>query len=245
MKHFAFYITLSLVALSACKEESFKDEADFGYAYLPSDLDYWQEYEVDSIFYDDVSTPSTIDTSHFYIREYYESQFLNASGEENIRVEQYRKQNITDAWYLYQVGSVQVNANSFQRNFKDLRFLNLIFPIRQGVEWQGHSYIDAFDEASLEYLDPNKYDWSYEYLEVDLPYNLSNFSFDSCLFVLQIDEENLFEKKYSKEIYARGVGLVEKEMIILNTQAPPSGASFFERAESGFIYKQTLINYKN
>ncbi|MEZ4978297.1 MAG: hypothetical protein R2772_03285 [Chitinophagales bacterium] len=245
MKHIAFYIVLILFAFSSCKEASFRDEADFGYSYIPKELDYWQEFEVDSIYYDDLSSPSTIDTTHFYIREYYESNFLDASGKENIRVEQYRKQNLSDSWSLYQVGSILINSNGFQRYFKDLRFLNLVFPVREGLEWQGHAYIDAFEEASLEYLDPNRFDWSYEYSEVNIPYNNSNFSFDSCLLVLQIDEENLFEKKYAKEIYARGVGLVEKEVMILETQAPPSAASFLERAESGFIYKQSLIDYKH
>lgn len=239
------YIFLVLFLVASCKEESFQADSDFGYAYQPKELGYWLEYEVDSIYYDNVTSPSTIDSSHFYIREVYDTFFVDASGNESIRVELFKRQNLNDAWQIYQVGSVKFTNSNYERYFNDLRFVNLVFPIRLNIEWQGNAYLDVMDEATLEYLDDTKYDWSYEYTAIDEAQNIGIFSFDSCATIIQIDDENLFEKKYSKEVYAKNIGMVSKEMIFLNTQSPPSGQTFFERAESGFILNYTLIDYKN
>lgn len=231
--------------LLACKKESFQEPQDFGFNYQVRELGHWVDYQVDSIVYSDITDPATVDTFSYFIRESIESSFTDASGNENLRVEIYKKYALNDAWTLNQVGSFLIKKDNFQRNFQDLRFISLTFPVRIGREWQGNVFLDVLNEPSLEFFDDSKYNWTYYYAEVDVPKSLGSFSFDSCATIIQIDEENLFEKKYSNEVYARNVGMIQKSLIILNTQAPPSGASFFERAESGFILNYTLIDYKN
>ena len=243
--HKSIYISFLLLLAIACKKESFQEERDFGYAYQPKEIGYWMEYAVDSFYFNDVTVPSTIDTTRYFIREVYDTTFVNASNEENIRVELYKKYNLNDGWQIDQVGSVHFNENNFQRYFNDIRIVNLTFPVKINQEWAGHVYLDVANEPTLEYLDDTKYDWSYEYTLVDEPENIGTFNFDSCVTVIQIDDENLFEKKYSKEIYAKNVGMVSKEMVFLDTQASPSGQTFIERAETGFILQYTLIDYKN
>jgi hypothetical protein len=234
-----------LIFLLACKKESFQEPQNFGYNYQVRDLGYWIDYQVDSIVFSDITNPASIDTYSYFIRESIESEFEDASGNSNLRVEVYKKYELSDAWSINQAATFTFKEDNFQRNFQDLRFISLIFPVREGREWQGNVFIDVLNEPSLEFLDDDKYNWTYRYTEVDIPKLMGSFSFDSCATVIQIDEENLFEKKYSMEVYARNVGLIQKSLIILNTQAPPSGVSFFERAESGFILNYTLIDYKN
>lgn len=238
-------ICVSLIVLLACKEDSFTPESDFGYAYQPKTPGHWVEYVVDSTIYSDVTSPPTITTSTFYIREQIDSVFSDASGDENIIVTQFRKSNLSDPWDVYQIGSFKITESSHQRYFNDLRFINLIFPVREGREWQGHSFLNVDNEPTLEYLDDTRYDWNYTYTAVDEVVAIDSFTLDSCLTVLQIDEENLFEKKFGQELYAKNIGLISKELLILNTQAPPSGASFIDRAESGFIVTWRLRAYKN
>jgi len=238
-------ILLLLLLTFSCKEDTFIEESDFAYAYQPMELGHWVDYEVDSFYYSDITIPPIIDTAHYYIRELLDTTYVDASGAEVIRVEQYKKYSLNDPWIIEEVGSFKLNKENFQRYFKDLRFVNLLFPVRENKEWQGNIFIDVMNEASLEYLDDSKYDWRYRYTYTDEPVQIGNFLLDSCLQVIQIDEENLFEKKYSEEVYARGIGLVSKEMIILNTQAPPTSQTFLERAESGFILRYKLIDYKN
>ena len=143
------------------------------------------------------------------------------------------------------MGSFKITEDNFQRYFNDLRFINLIFPVRDNREWQGHSFLDVENEPTLDYLDDTRYEWNYVYSNVDQTLSLDSFLFDSSLVVTQIDEENLFEKKFSQEKYVRNVGLVSKQLLVLNTQAAPSGASFIDRAESGFVINWRLIGFKN
>ncbi len=244
MRYLGIILFLTLLATS-CKKDSFTAESDFGYAYQPGELGHWVDYEVDSFYFSDITIPATIDTAHYYIREFLDMSYTDASGAEVIRVEQYKKYNLNDPWIIDEVGSFKLSKENFQRYFKDLRFMNLLFPVRDDNEWQGNIFLNVNNEATLEYLDDSKYDWRYRYTYSNEPIQIGSFLLDSCLQVIQIDEENLFEKKYSEEIYARGIGLVSKEMIILNTQAPPSSQPFLERAQSGFILRYKLIDYKH
>ncbi len=238
-------IALLLLLLLSCKKESTKETVDFGYNYQPKNLGHWVSYAVDSITYNDITDPSTITEVNYFIREELDTSFLDASGKENIRVVQYKKYNESDPWFVHHVGSFKISNDDFQRYNYDLRFLNLIFPVRESREWQGNIFLDIDNEPTLEYFDDTRYDWTYHYTEVDVSKTIGGFPLDSCLTVVQIDDENLFEKKYGEEVYARNIGLVSKELVVLNTQAPPSGATFLDRAESGFILRYTLKDFKN
>lgn len=241
----SIYILFLLSLIIACKKESFQAEGDFGYAYQPKNLNYWTVYKVDSLYFNDITMPITIDTVQYYIKEVLDTVFIDASGNENIRVELFKKKYLDDIWQIYQVGSINFSTTAYERYFNDIRLVNLTFPVKLDKEWQGNAYVNVRNEATLEYLDPNKYNWNYKYTAIDEILNIGPFTFDSCATVIQIDEENLFEKKYSKEIYAKNVGLVRKEMVFLNTQLPPSGQTFLERAQSGFILQYTLIDYQH
>ncbi len=250
MKCWKLFFIFYFFTLISCKKTSYVEDISLGYEYQPSStIGNWWEYKQDSIIYSDNTSPIEIDTFTSYLRYVFESTYLDASGDENIRVELYKKQHPQDPWHLVEIGSVKYNKTSYQTYFNDLRFINLVFPIRKGLEWQGNQYLDVINEPTLEYLDRNRYDWTYrcnldiQGLQLPYGYDGSITYYSDVVEVIQIDEENLFEKKYANEIYAKNVGLIYKEMLILNTQAPPSSESFLERAESGFILKMQLVKH--
>lgn len=238
-------IFLLLILIASCKKASYQEPSDFGYNYQPNKLGYWVEYEVDSITFDNNTDPVTVDTAHYFIKEIFDTNYVNASNEEAVRVEQYRKNTETEVYQISYVGNVIFGTDNFQRNFNDLRYMALTFPVRQSKEWQGNIYLDVNIEDPYNFLNDDLYNWTYTYTEVDVPKEIGSFSFDSCVVVQQIDEANLFEMKYAQEVYTRNIGLVYKELKILNTQAPPSGVPFEERAESGFILTYTLKDYQH
>jgi hypothetical protein len=98
------------------------------------------------------------------------------------------------------------------KNEDDLHFIKLVFPIIEGKTWSGNKQIAAIDEN--EYLK----DWVYVYQNVDKPFTIGAETFDSTLLVLQVDDENLIEKKYAYERYAKGVGMIAKEIQFLGKQ---------------------------
>lgn len=238
---YLFLISL-LVFLLNCKKDTVK-AVDLGKDYFPLEIDFWQEYRVDSITFSDFTDPVSIDTASYYLKEIIESDYLDLSDETNFRLEQYKRYENTP-WFIHNVFSQKATNMNFQKVEHDLRFIKFAFSPELDRTWNGNIYIDVIDEPVLDFYNPNKFEWVYTITGVDERLQIGTFTFDSCVTILQIDEENLFEKKYSKEIYAKHVGLVYKELLILETQAAPSTAPFVERAENGFILQYTISDYK-
>lgn len=235
-------LVLIVLFFAQCKKTE-PGEISLGKAYYPIAIDYWQEYKVDSIVFSDFTNPVSIDTYSYEIREVIESSFQDLNAEENFRIEQF-KRNPDETWVIDNIFSLKETVFNIQKVEHDLRFIKLVFPVSLGKTWNGHIYLNVDEQPLLNFYNTEKYEWEYNYTAVDESLEIGGFSFDSCVTIIQIDEENLFEKKYSKEIYAKNVGLVYKELIILDTQAPPSSSSFTERAENGFILKYTISDYK-
>lgn len=237
-----FISILFLVLLLNCKKETI-DNVYLGKDFYPLEVGYWQEYKVDSILFNNFTNPVSVDTFSFFLKEEIESTYKDLNNDLNYRVVRSKKSD-SSAYTINHVISVKSSSTNIQKVENDLRFIKLVFPIKKDKTWNGNIYIDALDEPSLDFYNPNKFNWEYVYTDVYHSYEINGFSFDSCVTVIQIDDENLFEKKYSKEIYAKNVGLVYKELLILETQAAPSNHSFIERAENGFILKYSIVDFK-
>jgi len=87
--------------------------------------------------------------------------------------------------------------------------------------------------------------WLYEYREIGVPLEVNGLNFDDVVTIYQADEKNFIELRESYERYARGVGLVERQMRILDTQciAECEGQTWEEKAEKGFIVRQEIRDY--
>lgn len=231
-----------LIFLSNCKKDTVKT-VDLGKDYFPLEIGFWQEYKVDSVTFSDFTDPVSIDTASYYLREIIESDYLDITNDTNYRVEQFKRYENT-SWEINNIFSQKATSMNIQKVENDLRFVKFVFPPEENKTWNGNIYLDVIDEPSLDFYNPNKFEWEYTMTAIDKNLQVGEFTFESCVTIVQIDEENLFEKKYSKEVYAKNVGLVYKELMILETQAAPSNAQFIERAENGFILTYTITDYK-
>jgi len=98
----------------------------------------------------------------------------------------------------------------------NLRFMKLRFPIFEGFQWKGNSFIETNTiNSPVRYL----FDWDYQYLHVGQPATINGKTYPNTITVLQRDEvipEGPFNPRffkqfdYSIEIYAAGIGLVYK-----------------------------------
>lgn len=241
---FIFSILLALFLIASCGKDVPLTTIDFGYDYYPSPIGGSITYNVDSIAFNDFTVPPSIDTFSFEVMEVYESVYLDITGDSVVRIEQFKRLDSSMPWQISHIASVKHIGQNSQKVENDLRFVKLVYPPALGKTWDGLLYLDVMDDPNLEYLDRSRFDWTHRYTAVHEPLILNGLSFDSTSTVIQIDSENLFEKKYSKEVYAKGVGLIEKELLILSTQSPPTGEPFLVRAEKGFILKYTIKDYQ-
>jgi len=109
--------------------------------------------------------------------------------------------------------------------------MRLRFPIREGFQWKGHSFIDASSiNSTVRYLA----DWNYTYQDVEKPYKVFSKTFDSTVTVMQRDEtipEGPFsptaykQRNYGIEVYGKGVGLLYKDFLHYIYQPPTYDSS--------------------
>ncbi|MDX2003340.1 MAG: hypothetical protein SFW35_12950 [Chitinophagales bacterium] len=235
MKHFSplLLALIVVVAISSCKKDD-NTSVDLKYEYFPQDTGLYAIYDADSVTFDDFFNPPLVDTVQFQIKEVVESIFNDNEGRPTMRIERYRRADSTQAWTIWNVWTATRTTTTAERYEDNMRFIKLSFPPKVEKTWDGNAYLQI-DETN-DFLEG----WEYQITKLDQPYSINGINFDSSLTVIQHDEENLIEKTYSEEVYAKGAGLVYKQIMKLEKDVT---ATFPAGAKAGFIYTIRLREY--
>lgn len=192
------------LATGACKKEE-APVVDLGYGYFPTSPGAWIEYQVDSLRVRRVgqSTPDSISLS-YPLREELTENFADPEGRPAQRIVRYTRDANNnwlpkDVWWQVREG---VRA---ERTEENLRRVKLVFPPRTTTFWNTNARNTA-EEFELSYS------------EVDVPWSINGMSFDSTLLVVGTYPSNLFFTKTYRERYAKGVGLIYREVDSVNNQ---------------------------
>lgn len=245
MKNFSIGFSLFLLGflfLSSC-ENKIEDynPANSGSEYFPIEIGNTWTYQVDSIIYDKKGTQ--IDTVYHIVKETITESFEDNEGQTNFVIERFNKIGVN--WVNTDIWSTLKNDNHAIRNEDNLRFIKLVFPINENKYWDGNAFIDS-DNIIIKIAGESikLYErWSYNYESVNKFEKIGDNNYDNVTTVEQVDTENSINKRYSLEKYAKGIGLVYKKMIILNTQNNDDTLPWEEKAEEGFILEQTLLSF--
>ncbi len=226
-----------LVLLISCKDEIEEPNIDFGFEYFPMEQGKWVVYEADSIIYNDFE--EVVETTYLQIREFIEEEFVDNEGRPAVRVERSYRYDPNDNWNLQDIWYGVRDSSTAERIEENVRFLKIAFPPTNGKQWKGNTYIDNTDPELEIYKD----DWDYTVLSTDATYANGSVNLSNVLEIQQNDFETFIEKSFSKEMYAKGIGLVYKEFWNLETQTIDPNCPWVECAEKGFIYRQRLIDH--
>ncbi len=246
MRYWLFMLYLAIVAISCDRQTETVTPID--YSYCPLDSGKYIVYEVDSILYNEYLL--TVDTHSYQIKYVLGRQELDGMGNPYFRYECYQRADSAQAWNLVQVYATQRIDNQFFVIENNQRIIKLAFPIAKGVAWDGLPYIRRDTTIEIEGGSIDLYkDWgNFTCTDIDQPRTIGALHFDSTLTVLQTNTTNQIEHRKSFEYYAKGVGLIYREMWILDTQcggnlANCAGRSWEQKAEKGFILRQRIIDY--
>ena len=153
--------------------------------------------------------------------------------------------------------------SQIQRVEDNQRMIKLVFPVKETKRWDGIVYIrrDTLVPLRGGAIDMFK-DWDdFRYEDIDQSFvnPITGDYYTETVLVNQVDKTNNIERRYSQERYAKGTGLIYKEMHILDSQCRrPNGIKtcdgvgnivdclflpWEEKAEKGFILKQTLLEH--
>ena len=243
-----FFIVPCLFAalfLAACKETPDDYETDLGLEYFPLQVGKFIEYEVDSTIYDP-NGDTTVFSSKTLVKEEIIDTLTDNNGNVLYKIEHFERAADSLPWGIKKVLTAAVQDNQAIRTEDNLRFIKLTFPVKKGSSWNGNIH---FDESLIvtvagETLEMFK-GWGYRTQQVNEPATVGGFQFDETTTVEEADNENLIELRKSLAIYAKGIGLVYRELWILDTQCIDDcvGKPWEEKAEKGFILKQTILKH--
>lgn len=241
LRFLAFAIGL-MVLFFSCSEEFETPKLDDGQNYFPFEPGFWIEYSVDTILYS-VFASGGIDTLQYQVREEFGETFEDNEGRTAMTIKRYVRATESVPWneIVPTIWYAVRTEDRAERIEGDLRFMKLVFPVADDRKWSGNSFINTeLDELAV------FNDWQYTYTETGQPQTINGLPFDSTLTVLQNDYEDLVEKLYSQEVYAKGAGLVYKEQWLLNLGGNDINPAvpWPDRAERGEIVITRVIDYQ-
>ena len=246
MKYFLLIFSCLCIVFVSCDEtEDFV--LDTKEAYYPLEIGKYITYSVDSIRYSSASGGGTnIDTSTFQWREMVVDTFRDSANRLVYEVERMRRNNPSQSWSLVNVLAVTKTAEKIEWVENNRRFVKMFFPLKLEDTSNVFQYFDELELVAVngEVIEAFK-GWEYLVDELDVPSSVNNFSFDSTSTVSYANSENVIEIRLAKEQYAKNIGLVAKEYLILDTQCISDciGMSWEEKAEQGFILRMKMIDH--
>jgi len=217
---------------------------DYNYGYFPLEVGKFWIYQVDSVIFDTTAMGITVDTSITFLRETITDSFPDGAGKTVFRVERSVRSSTSGTWQVQSVWAASRTDRQAERIEDNLRFIKMVFPLQRGANWDGNQFIDPTTEIIVagETLEIFK-NWNYQVKAIDESVSLNGVNFENVATIEQANSENLIELRESKEQYAEGIGLVYKELRILDTQEINEDKAWRDKAQKGFILKQTIIEH--
>jgi hypothetical protein len=191
-----------LIALSSCEKLDCgcvtppQTGASFFYPTLGTSI----VYDVQETQYSLTELPKV---KSYQLKEVVASFFQDSDNREVLRIERYRRENDTQNWSIDSVFTAKKEIDKALKTENNVTFVKMIFPIKDGVRWNGNLYNSFGDD-------------SYEMKKLNQPFQINGQNFAKTLSVVQQNDSTLVDLKRRMEIYAEGVGLVYQEKIFIS-----------------------------
>lgn len=247
--YFRNYLLLTLsvicfgILLSGCQDEI--DERSlqgFETEFYPLEAGKYWEYQVDSVTY--AIGGSIVNTTTSYLREEIVDTYVDATGDTIARIDKYWKTDLNASWEIQKALSATVSGNQAIRTEDNLRFIKIILPPSVGTQWDGNAFIDPFQDFRVggELVKVYK-DWDdAEVIDRQSSATINGDTYNDVVTITLTDTESIIERRFAQEQFAKGVGLISAEYMILDTQCNGcDDKSWVDKAEQGFTMKQVLI----
>lgn len=248
---FTVLLLFAILLFSNCEDEIATPRVDRGYDYFPLELGTEWNYLMDSIVLRPQIGSIFYDSVRLAVRETLVDTLRDLENNLWYRGERYDRRADSTNWRFRQTFLLRTDEERAYRREDNLEFIKMVFPLRDDQNWDGHVAFDAFREIEVAGQPIQIYvDWNYRYLGIDEAGTIVDNSYDQLTTVEGADYENLLNRRLAIERYAKGIGLVYRELEIFETQCQQccsgdTGACldlpWREKAEGGFIIKQWLV----
>ncbi|MFM1794610.1 MAG: hypothetical protein RL642_995 [Bacteroidota bacterium] len=247
MKIKSLAIIVFILLLAGCKKQSIELNFEPIENFFPIKKGSAITYRYDSTAYNGINNAKSINT--YLVRDVLDSSITDNLGKISFVFKRsIRNQIDTTKWELLSSYRVTIDSNKLYLTENNLRFIKLVNPIREGYSWNGNSFINVNENSGLDYYQG----WEYTYGKPNEPLTINTIPFASTLTVLHKNDTigNPTDRKqyssilFSKEIYAKEVGLIYKEFLKETWQPPNSNNpnGYFEK--NSFGIKMSVLSTK-
>lgn len=246
MNRFNLYIFILLVSItflhSCTSETEMVDDSTFGYDYFPLSPGKSWVYQSDSIVYSSVG--SVKDTFKSFIKEEVGEEFEDLSGQKVFKINRFFKRKESDTWSRINTWTASLDKTNAIRTEENIRFVKLVFPVKKGIRFNGNIFVDPdLDiEVGGELVEAYK-NWNHKIEALDSKIKYKGQEINAAEINL-VDETSIIDRRKVTEFYGKGIGLLFKEMIILDSDGSKPNDPWETKAKKGFIHRLTLIDHK-
>lgn len=217
---------------------------DYGFDYFPLEVGKYRVFYSDSILYDPIANGVERDTVSVWIRETVSDTFFDINQQLHYVIERAQKYEPAEPWEITDIWFAVRDSQKAILSEDNMPFIKLTFPVKKFQSWDGNSLLEpgTIVEIRGETIEMFK-NWAYEVTDI-VPLDTTGVDdFADVAIVQQADDENLIEKRFAMEKYARGIGLIYRELWILDTQIIDPLLPWDQKAQKGFILRQQLIEH--
>jgi len=204
MKFFKAIVFCAMLAgFISCDKHHNEAPPDMGYDYYPGKLHSYIIYDVDSFSYRQPANDSL--KYKFQIKEKFEELFYDNQGRPTLKIVRYKKvynPNIPYsqmAWTIQDVWMANITKTDVEVVEENIRYTKLPFPVKNNSTWNGTAHADTVE-------------CDYNCKEFDVSSSYNGLTFAKTLTVNQSYSSTLIDYHNHNERYARGVGLIYKEI---------------------------------
>jgi hypothetical protein len=237
------FFCFGMMFFYACESETeILDESGFGYNFFPVAEGRSWTYASDSIIYSGVGTKR--DTFRSFIKEEIGDKFTDLEGQTLYKVNRYFKRSENNSWSKINTWTVSMDKTRAIRTEENIRFIKMVFPIKKGLRFDGNVFVDENIKVEVggEMIEAYK-NWNQRIEAIDEFYPYNGEAVKSIKVNL-VDDISIIDRRKVTEYYGENIGLIRKEMMILDSDGSRPNDSWESKAQKGFIHTMTLIDHK-
>lgn len=199
LKHFWIFLVFLAFAGACDHDESYN--RDSGAAYFPLETGLYQIFSVRELQYSGLPEPAL---SEYELMVEVVDSFPSGAHEYTFVIHRSKRASASDAWRALDTWSVRKDERQVIVSEGNTPFVKMKFPVAGGTRWNGNTFNTLPDDE-------------YETQVAGQITELNGMTFENTLIIEQEHNDDVIVfHDVRREIYARDVGLVYKEIIQLN-----------------------------
>jgi len=244
-----FIASCFILLLVSCRKENANFTLESVNDYFPLQVGKYITYDLDSTIFTNFNQDLTI--KHYQAQYRVDAAVTDNLGRAAFNISRYLRTDSTQPWAIDNVFTAVPTGKSIEFIEDNLRFIKLMMPIEEGFSWKGNSYLPTFPYPTMYQSTGTSFteDWDYTYDSIDVPLIVNSTTIGNTLKVIEVNDSlgdptlqpNEYSyKTFSVEKYAKGIGLIYRELTLWEYQPPYVVLS---PGYTGFGVKMSMIDH--